>query len=132
MPALLRAFARPVLLAAALLALVLPLPAASSDHGGGGAPEPMVFTLNLGSGYVQFGLVFEGATPEVMPRVAAFKPRIQHRIILLMSGKEAGHLRTLEGKKELIEEIIEIANKVIGETEETGVHEVLFSKFLIQ
>lgn len=113
------------------LALVAPLSVSANDHGGGGAPEPMVFTLNLASGYVQFGLIFEGAGPEVAARVNAFKPRIQHQIILLMAGKDAAHLRTLEGKKELIEEIVEIANHVIGETEETGVHEVLFSKFLL-
>ncbi|MBI3274801.1 MAG: hypothetical protein HYZ60_02370, partial [Methylocystis sp.] len=33
---------------------------------------------------------------------------IQHEIILMLSAKEAEKLRTLAGKKELIEEIVEL------------------------
>lgn len=124
------AFAAPLLV---VLALLLPLPVLASDHGGGGAPEPMVFTVNLGKdNYLQFGLVFETASPEAAHSLAAFKPKVQHEIILLLSDKEAGKLRTLPGKKELIEEIVELANHVIHEDEKTGVKEVLFTKFLIQ
>lgn len=120
----------PVLL---VLATMLPLPALANDHGGGGAPEPMVFTVNLGKdNYLQFGLVFEGATPEALHLLAGYKPRLQHEIILLLSGKDAAKLRTLAGKKELIEEIIELSNHVIHEDEKTGIKEVLFTKFLIQ
>jgi flagellar FliL protein len=123
-------FVAPALL---VLAVMLPLPVLAGDHGGGGAPEPVVFTVNLGNeNYVQFGLIFEGATPEAAHLLAAYKPRIQHEIILLLSGKEAATLRTLAGKKELIKEIIELGNHVIHEDEETGIKEVLFSKFLIQ
>lgn len=105
----------------------------ANDHGGGGAPEPMVFTMNLGKeNYVQFGLVFETAKPEAMALITTFKPRIQHEIILLMADKDVAHLRSLSGKKELIEEIIELTNRIIDENEKTGVNEVLFSKFLIQ
>jgi flagellar FliL protein len=124
------AFAAPLLV---VLALLLPLPVLASDHGGGGAPEPMVFTVNLGKdNYLQFGLVFETASPEAAHSLAAFKPKVQHEIILLLSDKEAAKLRTLPGKKELIEEIVELANHVIHEDEKTGVKEVLFTKFLIQ
>ena len=49
-----------------------------------------------------------------------------------MSGKEEGRLRTLEGKKKLIEEIIDLSNQIIHEDRKTGVKEVLFTKFLIQ
>lgn len=114
-----------------LVLLSLHLPAMASE--GAAAPEPMVFTVNLGKeSYLQFGLVFETASPESAHALAAFKPKIQHEIILLLSGKESGKLRTLEGKKELIEEIMEIANHAIHEDEKTGVKEVLFTKFLIQ
>lgn len=115
--------------------LLVPVVGMASDHGGGGGggPEPMVFTTNLGKdNYLQFGVVFEAATPEAQHLLTAYKPKIQHEIILLLSGKEQGKLRTLAGKKELIEEIIELTNHVIHETEETGVKEVLFTKFLIQ
>lgn len=128
-----RFVARFVSLFAIALACMFPLGALANDHGGGGAPEPMVFTLNLGKeSYVQFGLVFEAAKPEAMASLNAFKPRLQHRIILLMAEKDVDTLRTLAGKKKLIEEIVEIANEVIDADEETGIHEVLFSRFLIQ
>ncbi|MBS1139277.1 MAG: Flagellar basal body-associated protein FliL [Proteobacteria bacterium] len=127
---ILKAFAASLLMAVALLS---PFTALASDHGGGGAPEPMVFTVNLGKdNYLQFGLVFETASPEAAHLLASHKPQIQHKIILMLSGKESANLRTLQGKKALIEEIIELSNHVIDEDEKTGVKEVLFTKFLIQ
>ncbi|HMT79937.1 MAG TPA: flagellar basal body-associated FliL family protein [Azonexus sp.] len=119
-----------------LIALTLfsPLSAMANDHGGGGGgPEPMIFTVNLGKdNYLQFGLILEAANPEAEHALASYKPMIQHEIILLLSGKDATKLRTLEGKKELIEEIHDLANHVIHEDEKTGVKEVLLTKFLIQ
>ncbi|MDE2439832.1 MAG: flagellar basal body-associated FliL family protein [Betaproteobacteria bacterium] len=116
-----------------MLTFLPPCPASANDHGGGGAPEPMVFTFNLGDkAYVQFGLIFETGSPEAAHEMVAYRPKIQHEIILLMSGKEEAHLRTLAGKKELIEEIIELANHIIHEDRKSGVTEVLFTKFLIQ
>ena len=41
-------------------------------------------------------------------------------------------LRRREGKHHLVGEIIERVNKVIDETEKTGVKEVLFTSFIIQ
>lgn len=117
-----------------LLSLVLlsPFGALAGDHGGG-APEPMVFTFNLGGkSYVQFGLIFETGSPEAAHELVVYRPKIQHEIILLMSGKEEAHLRTLAGKKELIEEIIEQTNHIIHEDRKSGVKEILFTKFLIQ
>lgn len=129
-PRMMKAFAATLLMA---LALFSSLPVLASDHGGGGAPEPMVFTVNLGKeNYLQFGLIFETASPEAAHQLASNKPRIQHKIILMLSGKDSANLRTLQGKKALIEEIIELSNHVIDETEKTGVKEVLFTKFLIQ
>ncbi|MBS1132461.1 MAG: Flagellar basal body-associated protein FliL [Proteobacteria bacterium] len=128
---ILKAFAMSMLMA---LPLLFPLSTLASDHGAaGGAPEPMIFTVNLGrENYLQFGLVFETASPEAAHLLAANKPRIQHKIILMLSDKESTNLRTLEGKKALIAEIIELANQVIDEDEKTGIKEVLFTKFLIQ
>jgi flagellar protein FliL len=120
---------------------VFPILAAMSLHvlagehggGGGGGPEPLAFTVNIGSeNYLQFGVVLEAATPEVAAEVSAYRPKIAHQIILALSGKRAEILRTLEGKKALIEEIIEIVNHVIGQTAKTGVHEALYSNFIIQ
>ncbi len=117
----------------AVLAMLVPLSAMANEHGGGGAPEPTVFTVNLGKdNYLQFGLIFEAATPEAAQLLASYKPKVQHEIILLLSGKDSNTLRSLQGKKELIEEIVALTNRIIGENEETGIKEVLFSKFLIQ
>jgi flagellar FliL protein len=122
-------FVAPILL---VLALFLPLPAMASD-GGSAAPEPLVFTVNLGKeNFLQFGLILEPATPEAAGLLAAHKPQIQHEIILLLSGKDAATLRTLAGKKELIEELVELANHAIHEDEKTGIKEALFTRFLIQ
>src|SRR5574343_359307 len=120
---ILKAFAAVWLMALALLA---PLPVLASDHGSSGGPEPMVFTVNLGKdAYLQFGLILEAANPEAGHLVASYKPKIQHEIILLLSGKDASGLRTLKGKKELIAEIHELSNHVIHEDEKSGIKEVL-------
>lgn len=115
-----------------LLATLVPTSLFASDHGGGGAPEPLIFTVNLGSNYLQIGLVLEAATPEASHELGVYKPKIQHAIILLLSGKDDVKLRTLPGKKELINEIISAVNHVIHDDEKTGVNSVLFSNFIIQ
>ena len=51
--------------------------------------------------------------------------------IRLMSDKNEAHLRTLNGKKELAEEIVEDINHIIHDDRKTGVKEILFTKFLI-
>lgn len=107
--------------------------AQANDHGGGPSNEPMVFTVNAGKKqYLQFGLILEAASPEASHLLSGYKPKIQHEIILLLATKEADQLRTLAGKKELMEEIVETVNHVIHESEKTGVKEVLFTRFLIQ
>ncbi len=116
------------------LLTAMPLHSAQAgDHGGGGGPEPLAFTVNLGTEhYLQFGVILETATPEAAHEVAVHRPHIQNEIILLISGKTAEELRTLSGKEALIQEIIELTNHVIHETEKTGVHEALFTNFIIQ
>jgi flagellar FliL protein len=120
-----------------LFAVCLPL-AQANDHGGGAAgPEPMRFTVNVGGAasggkYLQIEMVFETAHPEAAQTIVTLKPRVQHALILLLTGEQPDHLRTREGKRELMEKIIEEVNKVIEETEKTGVKEVLFTSFIIQ
>jgi flagellar FliL protein len=113
--------------------LLVSLPVLANDGGGSAAPEPQVFTVNVGEGkYLQFGVVFETATPEAGHELALYKPKIRHAIILMLSGVDVEELRSLKGKKALAGEIIETANHVIHETEKTGVKEALFTSFIIQ
>lgn len=115
----------------------VPLAHANDHGGGGGAPEPMRFTVNIGSvafggKYLQIELVFETVHPEAAQAIVTLKPRVQHELILLLTAEEPDHLRTREGKHQLMEKIIEVVNKVIDENEKTGVKEVLFTSFIIQ
>ena len=113
------------------LAALAPVATLAGDHGGG-APEPMVLTVNVrGDAYAQFGLLFETGSPEAAHELLAHRPKIQHQIILLMSDKEQANLRTLDGKKALAEEIVDQANHIIHDDRKTGVKEILFTKFLI-
>ena len=131
-------FARSFLLLLCVLSLLLGsiLPAQASDHGGGGGPSPMKFTTNLGSAsggrYLQIELVLEAASPEVGAEVEAFKPRIQHEIILLLADETDTVLRTLEGKQALAEKILNAVNHVIHSDDKNGVKEVYFTNFIIQ
>lgn len=117
----------------ALPAALVSLPLQAGDHGGGGGPEPLVFLVNLGpTTFLNFGLILDTATPEAAHELVAYRPKIQHEIILLLSEKDQAKLRTLAGKKELIEEIAETVNHVIHEDAKTGVKDVLFTNFIIQ
>ncbi len=107
---------------------------ASSDHGGGSSGnEPLVFVINgENNTFLRFGIILEAATPEASHEISVYKPKIQHEIILLMSGKNVEKLRTLEAKKALVEEIIDTVNHVIHANRKKGVKEVLFTTFIIQ
>lgn len=121
------------------LAVLLPGKAVfANDHGGGASgPEPLKFVVNLGDPsrggkYLQVQMVFEPATPEVGHELAVLKPRIQHELILMLSSGDANKLLTLQGKKELMIEIIDAVNHILHETEKTGVKDVFFTSFIIQ
>jgi len=131
------ALVRTVFIPLVFICSVFVQPALASGGGGPSGPEPLKFTVNLqgvngDNKYLQIELVFETATPESGQSLVTYKARIQHAIILLLSGQEADQLRTRQGKHHLVGEIIEQVNKVIDETEKTGVKEVLFTSFIIQ
>lgn len=108
----------------------------ANEGGGAAAPAPMKFVVNLGNpaqdGHMlAVEMVLDGVA-EVGGAVNMFKPKIQHEIILMLSGEDVNSLRTVEGKKNLGERIRDVVNKVLKETEKTGVREVLFTNFMIQ
>ncbi len=117
-----------------VLAMACQIPLAlASDHGGGGGDPPLKFVTNLGpSRYLAFELVLDPATPEVAHHLSMYRPRLQHEIILMLSGQTPEMLQTLKGKLHLQAEIQEIANHIIHENEKTGVKDVMFTSFIIQ
>lgn len=125
-----------------LVVLVTAFPAWASEHGGGEAaaparPEPMQFTVNVGdpladARYLQLTMEFDYAKPEVTQRLAAIKPKVQHRLILLLCGEDVASLRTTKGKQEVQERIVKELNDLIAETPRSGVRDVFFTNFIIQ
>lgn len=117
---------------------LLAVPAGAAEHGGGGpaGPEPMQFTVNIGRSaaemrVLQLTMVFEFADPEMAKHFAEFKPKIQHRMILLLSSEELAVLQTSKGKLELQEKIVGDVNKLLHATTKDGVKEVFFTSFII-
>lgn len=117
------------------LVCLFSLPALANDHGGGGgAAEALRFVVNLaGSGRIlQTDLMFECANGEVDAALKTIRPKVQHKLIILLSSEQPDTLLTLEGKKQLAESIRDTLNKLIDETPKSGVKEVLFTNFIIQ
>lgn len=120
-----------------LLSMLAMTPLQASEGAAVAAPEPLKFVVNLGNPatggqVISLELVLDGADPEINQSVRTYKPKLQHEILLLLSGETPDNLRTFAGKQDLASRIQELANKVLHETPKTGVKEVLFTKFLIQ
>ncbi|MBI4740131.1 MAG: flagellar basal body-associated FliL family protein [Betaproteobacteria bacterium] len=119
-----------------LLAFVLAsLPVFAGGHGGGatsGLP-PLQFTVNLSTTqFLQVVMEFEFADPEVAQHLADLKPKVLHKIILLLSDLDVAALQTSKGKVELQERVVNELNGLLRETPKTGVREVFFTSFIVQ
>lgn len=122
------------------LFIVTVWPAFAAEHGaasGAAGPEPMQFTVNIGSSVqtmrmLQITIVLEFAKPEAAHRFAEIKPKVQHRIILLLSSEASETLQTTKGKQDLQERLVKELNELIGETPKTGVTDAFFTGFIIQ
>lgn len=112
----------------------LAAPAFANEGGGGAAAEPLRFVVNLsGSGRIlQVDMMFEVAHAEVDGALKTIRPKVQHKLIILLSSEQPEQLLTLEGKKALAENIRDALNKLLDETPKSGVKEVLFTNFIIQ
>lgn len=113
--------------------------AGASEHGGGSDKpagfEPLLFTVNVGEAvdrYLQVTMAFDTAAPEVAAQLAAIKPKIQHRIILMLCSESVDTLRTAKGKTDLQERIRTEINELIDEKPKSGVRDVFFTNFIIQ
>jgi flagellar FliL protein len=99
------------------------------------AIEP--FTVNLqpenGDQYlrVAFTLQVEGA--EQAELIKTNMAKVRSRVLLLLSGKKASEINTVEGKQQLAGEILAVVKEPFSEGGETqDVSDVLFTEFIIQ
>ena len=95
------------------------------------------FTVNLqpetGDQYlqVQFTLQVEG--PEQVVLIKDNMAKVRSRVLLLLSGKKASEINTVEGKQQLAAEIKAVVQVPFDEGgDEQDVADVLFTSFIIQ
>lgn len=95
------------------------------------------FTVNLqpenGEQYLQIAFTLQVANAEEMDSIKLNMPKVRSRLLLLLSGKKASELNTVEGKQQLAAEIINQVNQPFDEKgPEQDVTDVLFTAFIIQ
>lgn len=123
-----------------LLSLTLGMPLAAQANSGGGDAgggltvklEP--FTVNLSSfeRFLQVSVTLQVGNPEMAEKIKASLPVVRHGLIMILSDKEASQLQSVQGKRELMEEIMHKLNKVLGGKEHEGVTDIFFENFIIQ
>jgi flagellar FliL protein len=76
------------------------------------------FTVNLqreeGDQYLQAGITLKILQPELEEKIKTAMPEIRSKLLFLLSSKLPSELQTLEGKKQLIAEIIAEVDAVLG------------------
>ncbi len=93
------------------------------------------FTVNLvgGEHYLQTEVSLKVSDPKLSEEIKLHMPEIRDVLLRLLSSKQAEDLATMEGKKQLSEEIQKQINKVLGvKKPNEGVLAVLFTSFIIQ
>lgn len=95
------------------------------------------FTVNLqpeeGEQYLQIQFTLQVASLEQVEIIKTNMPHVRNRVLLLLSGKKASEINTVEGKKQLSKEIIEAVKQPFfdkGPAQE--VSDVMFTSFIIQ
>ena len=99
------------------------------------AIEP--FTVNLqpenGEQYLQVAFTLQVDNKEQVELIKANMAKVRSRVLLLLSGKKASEISTVEGKQRLAGEILAGVNEPFVEHgEEQEVSDVLFTSFIIQ
>ncbi|QYF92026.1 flagellar basal body-associated protein FliL [Massilia sp. PAMC28688] len=95
------------------------------------------FTVNLqpedGEQYLQIQFTLQVSSVEQVELIKTNMPHVRNRMLLLLSGKKASEISTVEGKKQLSKEIIEAVKQPFfdkGPPQE--VSDVMFTSFIIQ
>lgn len=95
------------------------------------------FTVNLqpeeGEQYLQIQFTLQVANVEQVEIIKTNMPHVRNRVLLLLSGKKASEINTVDGKKLLSKEIIEsIKQPFFDKGPSQEVSDVMFTSFIIQ
>lgn len=85
--------------------------------------------------YLQIGITYEVNGDPVSEQIKTLTPVIRSRILLVLSGKTVAQLTSIEGKQQLMDELVDLARVTIqGDARDPtrGVRDVHFSSFVIQ
>ncbi len=96
-----------------------------------------VFTVNLqaenGDQFLQTTLTLQVADAAQAELIKLYLPHVRNRLLLLLSGKKAAEILTVEGKNNLSNEILDIFKQPITAQGPTiKVSSVLFTSFVVQ
>jgi flagellar FliL protein len=120
---------------------------AKKDHGGSKKkkkdehpPEYLAiesFTVNLqpenGDQYLRVAFTLQVDGPEQVELIKANMAKVRSRVLLLLSGKKASEINTVEGKQQLAGEILAAVKTPFAEHGgEQEISDVLFTEFIIQ
>jgi flagellar FliL protein len=99
------------------------------------AIEP--FTVNLqpenGDQYLQVAFTLQVNGAEQAELIKTNMAKVRSRVLLLLSGKKASEINTVEGKQQLAGEILAVVKEPFAEQgEPQDVSDVLFTSFIIQ
>lgn len=95
------------------------------------------FTVNLqpenGEQYLQVQFTLQVQGPEQAQLIKDNMAKVRSRVLLLLSGKHASEINTVEGKQQLAKEIVEALKQPFFEKgKPQDVSDVLFTAFIIQ
>ncbi|TQK07520.1 flagellar basal body-associated protein FliL [Herbaspirillum sp. SJZ107] len=99
------------------------------------AVEP--FTVNLqpenGDQYLQVAFTLQVDGPEQAELIKTNMAKVRSRVLLLLSGKKASEISTVEGKQQLAGEILAVVKEPFdSHGDEQEISDVLFTSFIIQ
>jgi flagellar FliL protein len=98
------------------------------------AVEP--FTVNLqpenGDQYLQVQFTLQVPSPEQAEIFKDNMAQVRSRVLLLLSGKKASEISTVDGKRQLAGEILATLKQPFTGSEPQDVTDVLFTSFIIQ
>ncbi|WP_083000310.1 flagellar basal body-associated protein FliL [Halomonas sp. GT] len=96
------------------------------------------FTVNLaddryGSRLLYTGITLRVGNEQSKAIIEEHMPQVRSRLLILLSGKQANELTSIEGKEELAQAIISRLNVPLTENQPPlDLREVLFTEFIVQ